>query len=51
MEQSAKLHAKLLSWGVQSELVVLEGAGHGGPAFQTEDIRRKIAHFFAASMP
>lgn len=51
VEQSAKLHAKLLSWGVQSELVVLEGAGHGGPPFQTEDMRSKVAQFFTASMP
>ena len=51
VEQSAKLHAKLLSWGVPSELVVLEGAAHGGPAFQTEDLRSKVAKFFADSMP
>ena len=51
LEQSAKLHAKLLSWGVPSELIVLEGAGHGGPAFQTEEMRSKIARFFKENMP
>ena len=30
MEQTAKLHAKLLAAGVQSQMHVLEGAGHGG---------------------
>ena len=29
---------------------MLEGAAHGGAAFETEEVRGKVAGFFAAAM-
>ncbi|NNE91832.1 MAG: alpha/beta hydrolase [Verrucomicrobiales bacterium] len=47
LEQSQKLHDKLKAAGVESELVVIEGAGHGGKEFQTDEVRNRIRDFFA----
>jgi acetyl esterase/lipase len=44
-EQSKLLHAALRKEGVESELVLLPGAGHGGPAFFEAVQREKIVRF------
>ena len=44
--QSTKFHDKLLSVGVESELHIVEGAGHGGKEFQSEEVRKKVLTFF-----
>jgi acetyl esterase/lipase len=44
--QSELLHAALKKAGVESELVVIPGAGHGGKEFNTEANRAKILAFF-----
>ena len=46
VEQSTKLHKKLEAAGVPSELCLIEGAGHGGPLFNTEDARKRVRDFF-----
>ena len=46
IEQSTKFHEKLLSVGVDSELHIVEGAGHGGKEFQSEEVRQKVLTFF-----
>lgn len=46
LEQSARLHEALLQAGVESTLVILPGAGHGGAAFQTPEARASILAFF-----
>ena len=46
VQQSTSLHAKLRASGVPSELHVLPGAGHGGPAFDAADTRKRILAFF-----
>jgi acetyl esterase/lipase len=46
VEQSKKFHEALKKAGVSSELVIVEGAGHGGPLFNTDEVREKVAAFF-----
>ncbi|MCA9176347.1 MAG: alpha/beta hydrolase fold domain-containing protein [Planctomycetales bacterium] len=46
VEQSTKLHAKLLSAGVPSRLHIVEGAGHGGKLFQSPESRQVVLRFF-----
>ncbi len=46
LSQSELLQAALEKTGVPSELVVLKGAGHGGPQFSTPEMREKILTFF-----
>ncbi len=46
LEQSAKLHAKLEAAGVESTFEVIEGAGHGGPEFNSAEVRASIREFF-----
>ena len=46
VEQSKKLHEKLVSEGVESTLIVLEGAKHGGPEFKTDEMKSRIRTFF-----
>ena len=48
--QSERLHAKLQTAGVASELVVLKGAGHGGPAFATPEVKQRIRGFLQRSL-
>ncbi|MBL9213747.1 MAG: sulfatase-like hydrolase/transferase [Opitutaceae bacterium] len=48
--QSERLHAKLQATGVASELVVLKGAGHGGPAFATPEVKQKIRDFLQRTL-
>ena len=47
LEQSTKLYEKLKATGVPVTYEVLKGAGHGGPAFLTDDVKRKVREFFA----
>jgi acetyl esterase/lipase len=44
--QSEVLHKALKKAGVESTLVSLEGAGHGGKEFGTPEIRRRVEDFF-----
>ena len=46
--QSELLHAALIAAGVESELVIVPGAGHGRPGFQTAEILAKVTSFFDA---
>ena len=46
LSQSELLHAALKKANVETELVVLDGAGHGGKEFATEANRAKIVAFF-----
>ncbi len=50
LEQSQRLHAALVASGVPSELIVLPGAGHGGPAFSTPEIKQSIRAFLQRSL-
>ncbi|MBD3672946.1 MAG: alpha/beta hydrolase [Planctomycetaceae bacterium] len=44
--QSEKLHDALQKKGVESTLVVLKGAGHGGKQFRNADSKQTILKFF-----
>ena len=44
--QSELLHAALKKAGVESELVVIPGAGHGGKEFHSDARRKQIVAFF-----
>jgi dipeptidyl aminopeptidase/acylaminoacyl peptidase len=44
--QSELLHAALKMAGVESELVVIPGAGHGGKEFHSDARRKQVADFF-----
>lgn len=46
VEQSVRLHEALEKAGVSSELVIVEGAGHGGKEFQAEEVLGKVREFF-----
>ena len=48
--QSQLLHERLVGAGVKSELIVVNGAGHDGPAFETPDIQEKILAFLADAL-
>jgi acetyl esterase/lipase len=48
--QSERLHATLQATGVASELVVLKGAGHGGPAFAAPEVKQKIRGFLQRTL-
>lgn len=50
LDQSERLHAKLQATGVSSELVILPGAGHGGKAFDTDEVRAKIRAFLQRTL-
>ena len=50
VDQSERLHAALMAAGVSSQLVILPGAGHGGPAFETPEARAPIVQFFNANL-
>ena len=43
--QSERLHAALDKAGVKNELVVIDDAGHDGPAFSTPEVQSKVVHF------
>jgi len=46
VSQSKLLNEKLKTAGVETELVVIEDAGHGGAKFLAPQVNRKIADFF-----
>jgi acetyl esterase/lipase len=46
MSQSEALESALKKAGVPVTLVKLEGAGHGGPEFRTEESRKRVEEFF-----
>ena len=46
LQQSQVLDAALRKAGVESRLVVVPGAGHGGPGFNTPEINRQVDEFF-----
>lgn len=46
LDQSERLSAKLKENGVPVDLVVLEGAGHGGKEFTTAESPQRIKGFF-----
>lgn len=50
LEQSTRFHEALQKAGVASELVVVEGAGHGGPLFQSDEVRDAVRAFFAGHL-
>ena len=50
LEQSERLHARLREVGIPSEFHVLTGAGHGGKAFDTPEVRGWIRAFLSRSL-
>jgi len=46
LEQSQWLHDTLTAASVPSTLHIVKGAGHGGPAFQTPEVRKIVREFF-----
>jgi len=49
-EQSISLSAKLTAAGVKNDLIIVPGAPHYGPMFDTDDIRKKIFEYLDAYM-
>lgn len=45
LEQSQKLHDKLLKNKVDSTLHIVKEAGHGGPLFQTDEVKKVMLDF------
>ena len=45
LQQSQRLDAALRKAGVESRLIVVPGAGHGGPAFGTPEMGRQTGEF------
>jgi acetyl esterase/lipase len=50
LEQSQKLHDKLVANGVPSQLIVLKGAGHGGKQFDSPESRQAVLEFFTKTL-
>lgn len=50
LDQSVRLDARLREAGVPSELHVLKGAGHGGKAFDTPEVRAVIRAFLGHTL-
>jgi acetyl esterase/lipase len=50
LEQSIRFHEALTAAGVDSEMIILEGAGHGGPQFQADEVKEKVRAFFARKL-
>ena len=46
LSQSTRFYEKLNAHGVYAELDILEGAGHGGPLFATNEVQERIRSFF-----
>ncbi|MEM9015952.1 MAG: alpha/beta hydrolase [Verrucomicrobiota bacterium] len=46
LSQSERLHGALEAAGVDSTLVILPEGGHGGPEFQTNEVRDTVRRFF-----
>lgn len=50
LEQSQRLHARLVNAGVRSRLHVIEGAGHGGKLFSGSESRSVVSQFFQRTL-
>ena len=50
LEQSTRFHEQLQQAGVDSTLHVVKGGGHGGPLFNTPEIRDVVRKFFEARL-
>jgi len=50
ISQSTRFHEALRSEGVESTLVIIEGAGHGGSEFKTEAVHDQVTAFFQAHL-
>ena len=50
LEQSVRLHEKLISVGASSKLHVVKRAGHGGKQFQEPEVRELVLNFFNDSL-
>ncbi len=46
VDQSRRLHEALREAGVESELMIVEGAGHGGKEFNEDAVLDKVTGFF-----
>ena len=46
LDQSEKLHAALQEAGVDSTLHVVKDGSHGGPGFDSPEVRGQIEQFF-----
>lgn len=46
LEQSTRLHEQLKSAGVNSELIVIKGGGHGGTLFNSAEVQQQVLKFF-----
>jgi acetyl esterase/lipase len=46
LDQSRRMDAALRAAGVETELIVIPGSGHGGPAFSAPEMTEKAAAFF-----
>jgi len=46
LDQSRRMDAALRTAGVETELIILPGSGHGGPAFAMPEMANKVAAFF-----
>ncbi len=50
LAQSQKLHDALKKAGVESELVIVNGAAHGGKEFQADEVTAKVREFFTKTL-
>jgi len=51
IDQSRRLHDALDKAGVKNQLVVIDNAGHDGPAFSTPDVQGKVLDFLRGNVP
>ena len=50
LNQSTRLHQSLIDAGVASQIEVINGAGHGGKLFQTEQAKLTVRKFFQQTL-
>ncbi len=50
VSQSERFHAELTKAGVNSQLILLPDAGHGGPEFQTDEVKASVIEFFSKNL-
>ena len=50
LAQSIRFHSALKEVGVDAELFVVEGAGHGGPEFKSEEVEGRVLEFFERTL-
>ena len=46
LDQSCRMDSALRMAGVETELIILPGSGHGGPAFASKETINKVSAFF-----